>query len=131
MRLKSGVYSLLCLCIGVVPYTLWRQDALFLTPLRQWLPKTDPLPPHPAARMLLYNFPDAMWYLGLLLLMRFAPYKALRWCAVAMPFIHEGMQGVGLLDGTFDVFDIVTYLITLILFTIWEKKLAISSMPAL
>ena len=76
---------------------------------------------------LVYCLPDALWYMSLLLVQTFF-LKETGWLnrllvgiAFSLPFLLEIGQYLGLISGTIDWLDIITYCITLILFLCLRK----------
>lgn len=76
---------------------------------------------------LVYCLPDALWYISLLLVQTlFLREKGwlnymLVGIAISLPFLLETSQYYGLVTGTFDWYDILTYCFTLILFLCLRK----------
>lgn len=76
---------------------------------------------------LLYCLPDALWYMSLLLVqILFLEEKGwlnrlLVGTAISLPFLLEIGQYLGIVSGTFDWYDILTYCLTLILFLCLRK----------
>lgn len=114
--------SALCLVAGVMPYVLWRHDAIFLSPLHTYLP-------HPATRpptWILDHLSDAAWYMALILAASAiardtAAEKAAFGLTLALPFVSETLQIADNFPGTFDTYDILTYLIILTIYLIIHK----------
>lgn len=124
-NMSKSILPILLLFIGVLIYALFRPDVIFLKPLWNILSKN----PHPIinniddtifGKLLIYSFPDALWYAALLIIQK----KVLRnsllskiiyGFSIALPFILEILQGLHLINGTFDWIDILCYLATLIL----------------
>ena len=78
--------------------------------------------------MLLYCFPDGLWYAALLILQsslvnQEKTGKIMLLLSMLLPFMLEFAQLFGLIPGTFDCYDLITYLIILILFIPCAKKL--------
>lgn len=119
--LLSG--SLLCLVVGVIPYLLWRRDALFLACLGLG-ESTFPSPDQSlTGYWLCYSFSDAAWYLALIMaLSAFSDKSKISrltfYSGLAMPFVFEFMQIFKAIPGTFDFIDIATYFIILIIYLI-------------
>lgn len=74
-----------------------------------------------------YCLPDALWYMSLLLV-QLLFLKETGWLnrlliaiAFSLPFLLETGQYIGLISGTFDWFDIISYCLTLILFLCLRK----------
>ena len=81
----------------------------------------------PFTYFIVYCLPDALWYMSLLLVQTFF-LKETGWLnrllvgiAFSLPFLLEIGQYLGLISGTFDWLDIITYCITLILFLCLRK----------
>lgn len=119
------------LLIGASIYLLFRQDAIFVS----WIDADIlrylyiEIPNDCNSRIiyiLLYCLPDALWYAALLVLQKpFIQYgllsKLLFWACVILPFLMEILQYFGLMPGTFDWFDILTYFMTLITMLLCER----------
>ncbi|MDE6452773.1 MAG: hypothetical protein K2L27_01060 [Muribaculaceae bacterium] len=123
MRIAAAAAMLL---LGASLYVLFRPDAVFLMPFSAWLPEPLPAGEGVVARVLRCNAADALWYAALLALMPAGspPRGILVRCAVALPFVHEGCQGVGIVPGTFDIMDLVAYISALSIYTLlWKKEL--------
>lgn len=78
---------------------------------------------------LIYSLPDALWYVALLLLQPIPrkdrisiSSRVLTLTAVALPFIHEGLQYLGVAPGSFCFIDLSFYLIILILYIVCLGK---------
>ncbi len=78
---------------------------------------------------LLFCLPDILWYTALLLSQKqfyntdsiFS--KILLYITALLPFILEFMQYFGVIAGTFDIIDIIFYLLILLIFiTLWKRK---------
>lgn len=111
--------------IGVIIYALFRSDIIFLNVvsgqhegiLSLWAVQHSS---SPLVYFVVYCLPDAMWYAALLLTQY--PMRSmglfnsiLYWVGVAIPFALEGLQHFKLIPGTFDVADIITYILTYII----------------
>lgn len=75
-----------------------------------------------------YSLPDALWYGALLLIQnniasKHIISKFLFYISVCLPFLLEILQYYRVIPGTFDIVDIIIYLLTLILFLCLRKKL--------
>lgn len=81
---------------------------------------------------LVFCLPDALWYMSLLLIQTFFLNETgwlnrlLVSIAISLPFILEIGQYLGLISGTFDWFDIITYCFTLTLFLCLRKTSLLS-----
>ena len=81
-----------------------------------------------ATYFFLYCLPDALWYFSLLLFQ--LPYtqtiqgKFLFGLSAMLPFVMEFFQKFGIIKGTFDWWDILTYVIvlTITLIAPWKQK---------
>lgn len=116
----------ICLIIGTIPYILFRQQVAFLEPVKEVLPREMALPDTALSRFVMFHFSDGMWYLGLLILMGALHTKQrgdniIFAVAASMPFMLEAAQGLRLIEGTFDLLDLTTYLIILILYLLWQN----------
>ena len=122
--------SFLFLLGGSFLYIIFRPDVLFLLPFENAI---DEIPPFEiqhgiVAYTIIYNLPDALWYAAILFLQK-NPWKTKwNWIAVftvSLPFIHELCQLTGVLPGTFDLADLLFYIITLTIFLIiWKKEIS-------
>ncbi|MCM1037604.1 MAG: hypothetical protein NC406_09815 [Bacteroides sp.] len=127
--------SLALLIAGTLPYVLWRHDAIFLRPLRPWLPAAPPLPPSALTAWLLYSFPDGAWYAAMLVAAgaytcHTAAERAVRAAILALPFVLEALQAAGIIAGTADMADILTYTTILILYLTMRKLKLSKSLAA-
>lgn len=118
MRSRLAVAAIL-LIAGAFPYIFIRQDAVFMSAFLTLLPEPLELPDRWWSHILLYNFPDAAWYGALLCTIHAIPSKDIPSSYVAkisllLPFILEFMQLSDVIPGTFDLSDIMSYVITLI-----------------
>lgn len=122
------------LVIGACIYLLFRQDTLFveyLFGIKEGIFSHLDLS-HPLSYFLVYCLPDGLWYLALLHtnnLISHTPYSHHDRCSsvinimvMSAPFILEIGQATGHLAGTFDICDLLTYLFTLIAYSIWARK---------
>lgn len=121
------------LLVGAIIYLLFRQDVIFVS----WIDadilqrlRIEMSDNHNGifTYIFLYCLPDALWYAALLVLQKpFVRYgllsKILFCICVILPFTMEILQYFGLWPGTFDWFDILTYLTTLIILLLCEKIL--------
>lgn len=120
------------LLIGGLIYLIFRQDILALQYIKdcEWL-KSIRVEIHSNSffiNWIIYSLPDALWYYSLLSFM-IAFYdktiinRILFIIAVLLPFIWESLQYFRVLSGTYDNIDITFYIITLIIFLCFQKKL--------
>ena len=134
MKLTAGNntafwWALACLTAGAAMYALCRIDIVFIRFLRlDSLPHLSLNTMNPLVYWLVYCLPDGLWYLALLLVQHriFLRDSLLSRCclylAVLLPFLIEGLQALHWISGTFDWWDILTYLFTLILFALCVRK---------
>ncbi len=129
-RYTFALLSLLLLIPGTVIYIYMRQDIIFVQNLpfefKTQIPKEVC---YGSPRyLLIYCLPDALWYAALLLcqlalMSNRVVGKIILSTAIISPFVLELGQSVGLVNGTFDVLDILSYLFVLTFFMIlWYKK---------
>jgi hypothetical protein len=113
----------------MVLYAAGRPHILFV----EWMhlnvfPSIDWNRENPFLYWMFFCLPDGLWYFALLLIQySIMNKKSLlsRLCtylAVALPFVLEMLQSFQWIIGTFDWFDILTYLLILILFWLCVKK---------
>lgn len=132
---KSTYIALILLIFGCVFYTVCRQDIIFFSLLGKpnFLEYIRYDIHYQEGNIFLYFllfcFPDAVWYMALLLLQKQfynadSVFSKVLFCLSALlPFVLEFMQYFGIIAGTFDVFDLITYLITFLIFLIvWKRK---------
>ncbi len=128
--------SLLMLLAGSSIYILFRQDAIFLSGVdSQLLEMIHIRIPDSNNCFLLYWFmyclPDGLWYAALLLMLSAfendytSGIRLPFLLGIILPFFMECFQYLGIVSGTFDILDLITYLIILLLFILW-KNLKIS-----
>lgn len=118
------VLGIFLLILGTVPYILWHQDVIFLNSIRIWLPCVPALRHSGLNDFFIYNFPDGAWFLALLLIQRYiGTLKIFELCAIALAIILELGQYLGWISGTFDLLDLLTYIIIFILFKLCTTKL--------
>lgn len=116
-------WSITLLLIGVAIYILFRKDILFVqffTGISDGPLFIKSQQPSPILCFIVYCLPDGLWYASLLLLLNALSsddnfFKAINIVALASPFILEILQLTKTIPGTFDIFDIITYAITLII----------------
>lgn len=134
---KKNIYvAMLLLFAGSLVYLLFRQDVIFLSRVNQdvlhifhiSIERSDNI----LIYILLYCLPDGLWYAALLMSqVSFVQCGRMNklWfgMAVALPFLLEALQGWHCIAGTFDLYDIITYLITLLIFMLCKKSLLFKS----
>ena len=123
--------SFLLLLAGSLIYATCRQEVLFLMPISpELLAKIKIEVDYANCNMftswIIFCLPDAFWYMALLTFQLKLcdggfTEKTIFVLSIALPFILEAMQWLGLMPGTFDWLDILTYLLALTLFTLCQK----------
>ena len=121
------------LLLGAIIYMLFRPEVLFLVHFpNDFISKisididASVISTCPFMYFVVFCLPDALWYAALLIFQS-AIYvdnltsKLVLVFSILFPFIHESMQKIGMLSGTFDWLDIITYLLTLILLLCTKK----------
>lgn len=122
----EGACALICLIMGCCIYCMCRSHILFM----DWMgiSGTIPILHTPISIWCVYSLPDGLWYMSLLLLIdllcqvysnlsnqKITPNIMMSF-AVILPFIIEIAQKRHIIYGIYDIVDIYTYLITLIIF---------------
>lgn len=121
------------LALGGLIYILFREEVIFTSWLRTTLHINPPICGHIVdgdtivGYIILFSLADALWYGALLLfdlLLRSDTLysRVITLLTTSFPFIFELLQLCHIIPGTFDCFDILTYLLTLILFLLCSKK---------
>ena len=136
---KSAYIALLLLIVGSGIYATCRQNVFFLVPFRgtkflEWI-KIDVHYQNGNifTYFLLFCLPDVLWYIALLLLQipfynRSRTNKIFFYVAASLPFIFEFLKYIKVISGTFDIVDIIFYLVTFLIFLfIWKRKQLIIS----
>ena len=127
------LWAFLMLIIGAGIYYICRVPIIAFTkihlaPVENIACATD----NPLIYFVVFCLPDALWYMSLLLIQTlFLEEKGwlnrlLVGIAISLPFLLETGQYIGLIAGTFDWFDIITYCLTLILFLCLRKTSLLS-----
>jgi len=131
---KNTCIALLLLVVGVGIYATCRQDVIFLAPFREtkFLELIKINIHYQSGNyftyFLLFCLADVLWYIALLLLQkqyynRSVANKILFYFAAALPFILEFLQYFKVIAGTFDIVDIIFYLLTFLIFLIiWKRN---------
>lgn len=122
------IFVVACLLLGTGIYYLFRTPIIAFAKLHitqvdiQIVNKDNPF-----IYFLIYCLPDALWYMSLLLVQTLF-FKEKGWLnrllvgtAISLSFLLETGQYFGFISGTFDLYDILTYCITLILFICLRK----------
>ncbi len=120
------------LIAGALIYALFRQEVLFLTHIPSDLLSKIKIDIDynnctAVTYFLIFCLPDALWYAALLifqsaLLEKNITAKFVFIVSVLLPFIYEMMQKASLIPGTFDWMDIFTYLLTLLILFLCQRK---------
>lgn len=131
-KIINFIIGTITLLIGGLIYLIFRQDILALQYIKdcEWL-KSIRVEIHSNSffiNWIIYSLPDALWYYSLLSFMFIFYEKTilsrfLILIAIILPYIWEFSQFFHLLLGTYDNIDIIFYLITLIIFLCFQKKL--------
>lgn len=125
--------SFLLLLVGALIYATCRQDAMFLMSVNPELlakikVEVDYTNCNLFMYLILFCLPDALWYMALLIVQtelysgERLLEKVLFHLSIALPFILEMLQKVDFMPGTFDWFDIFTYLLTLMIFILCQRN---------
>ncbi|MDH6303662.1 hypothetical protein M2459_000404 [Parabacteroides sp. PF5-5] len=126
------IFAIILFLIGCLIYLTCRQDILLFTYLGDsvFLKKINIsifYDGNPLIYFFLFCFPDFLWYLALLII-QFAFYKTgivgkiIFYVAIILPFILEIMQLHDIISGTYDIFDIITYIVTFLLWLSYYFK---------
>ena len=130
-RVNIAILAFIMLVLGSLIYIFFREEVIFTS----WITNRVDIPNYGylingdtvIGHILLYSLADALWYGALLfmdlLLRSDTPYsRVITYLTMALPFIWECSQLLDILPGTFDWTDILIYLLTLIIFTLWSRK---------
>lgn len=123
---KQIVLAIVSLVMGCLIYILFRQDILAI----HWIGNPKWIEPfrinigydgNLLTYILLYCLSDALWFFSLLIL-QFQFFdesiilcNVLLYSTIALPFILEALQYFKIIGGTFDILDVVSYLIVLLI----------------
>lgn len=121
----------LMIIIGAGLYLAYRQDVIFFN----WIPKSyietirnTIINIIPTRRyFIVYCLPDGLWY-GALLIFQSAflgktyKSKCVFWISILLPFIWETLQIFPNISDPFDPLDLVTYCLTLLIFTFLSSQ---------
>lgn len=128
-RYTFALLSLLLLILGAIIYIYMRQNIIFVLNLPfEFRTQISKEVCYGSPRyLLIYVLPDALWYAALLLcqlalMSNSVVGKIILSTAIISPFVLELGQSVGLVNGTFDVLDLLSYLFVLTFFILWYKK---------
>lgn len=117
------IWSIVLLLAGTCIYILCRKEILFVeytTGIKEGVLYSLCQTSNPIVGFIVYSLPDALWYASLLLLLRSLSSKdrfshAMYFLGVSLPFILEILQMESLIPGTFDIYDLLAYISTLII----------------
>ena len=136
-RERKDIYvAIVLLLAGSLVYLLFRQDIIFLSWVNRDVLHMFQVPidndDNLLVYLLRYCLSDGLWYASLLMSqVSFVQCGRMNklWfgVAVALPFLLEALQGWHCIAGTFDLYDIITYLITLLIFMLCKKSLLFKS----
>lgn len=116
---------------GTIPYILFRQDVIFLNPIREYLLCTFTFKHSWLSDFVVYNYPDGAWFLSLLLMQRYiSTMKVFEFCAIIMALMLECGQYFKWIPGTFDLMDISIYITIFILYKLADSPTLIKSESA-
>ncbi len=123
------IAGIICFVTGVMIYLLWR-EGLLIHRVISWLgcntlldilnqSVADLQPPE----WMIYSLPDGLWALSyiLIILAQEMPHKLI-WASVIplVGFFSELLQLAGLMPGTFDIIDLIIYILPLIILYSYE-----------
>lgn len=123
---KKIIIAIVSLILGCLVYLLFRQDivAIYWIGNPEWIKSFGiniTTENNSFTYCLLYCLPDALWFFSLLVLQfqfhdnSIILSNILLYSTIALPFVLETLQYCNIIDGTFDILDIVFYLITLVI----------------
>lgn len=127
MRLAVRIISiLLCLLTGTILYIFLNPNVIFLEPVCEQLPARVQVDDNICLILMRNYMADMLWYCALILTIDAIPRpdmpsKVVYFLTLMLPFVIECLQGVHLLHGIFDWWDIFAYVIVLIIYLIWKK----------
>lgn len=115
--------AIVCLLLGAMMYLLFREDIIFINLLKlNKVCHRHSLGESAFAYWFIYCFPDALWYISLILFQTVLSRHYNTLCRVAfwviilaLPYALEILQYLRLMYGTFDWWDMITYLVITIL----------------
>ena len=121
--------SLLLLIVGAGVYFYYRLPIFVFQKLnipQEYRSQVDTQ--NPIVYFMIFCLPDALWYMSFLLIETiFLPLmsslsKISLIIALCLPFILEFLQYFEIIKGTFDIYDILTYCLTLIIYLLCIKR---------
>ena len=129
---KQICISFLLLLIGAMIYIIYRPNVYFLMCfpiglLEKIKVDIDYANCSIGTYIFIFCLPDSLWYASLLIFQS-ALYERQKIAiflfslSVFLPFIYELLQKIGIVAGTFDIMDLFTYLLTLIIVLLCQRK---------
>lgn len=129
--LRYSYPVLIPLIAGLSIYLLLRHDTLFigaLIGLEDGL-LCDYVSDTPFMNFVIYCVPDGLWYLSLLHVNELIHKQCLDnrktildWVVLTIPYSFEIAQLTEWIPGTFDLMDILTYVVITTIYLIWKRK---------
>lgn len=129
--LKYVIYAYAFLFTGSLIYVFFRQEVFFMSLISddvsdKFYVDID-VNQSLMSYIMVFCLPDALWYLALLVSqLPFVRYgiscKILFGVCIVIPFVLELFQYFNCIAGTFDIYDVIIYVFTLLVFLIWERK---------
>lgn len=129
---RRGFISFLLLLIGGMIYVVFRQDVIFLdhiplAVLEKIRIEIDYSHCHWVVYLLVFCLPDALWYAALMIFQIWLYDGAIQSkmtfvFAASIPFVYETLQKFATIRGTFDWLDVGSYLLTLIIIVLCQRK---------
>lgn len=120
---KIYLYAFFCILLGILLYVFFRTDVIFLQILEIDHSPLIVLGSNFLENFILYNLADILWALALLLFATGINDKPVRIIALIIPTLMELLQCFKVGPGTFDIIDLIAYIvISLLFFVIWKRK---------
>lgn len=120
---KLMLCTIVCVLAGTAIYILFRKDVYFVKfmGIDSW--KNIELPPSFITQFVLYNLSDLLWALALMLFLCMQTSHLVKICGLIVPILMECAQLSDVCPGTFDMIDLLIYLLMSISFYIkWKLK---------
>lgn len=134
VEIKKYIIPTLFILLGCVIYLTYRQDSLFVSILPKSLLNLISIPninkDNDLCNFLLYSLPDGLWYASLILI-QYSLYSdnilylIVLHISYALPFVLEFLQFFQIINGTFCIVDLSTYLLTFIILKLWKRKMVL------
>lgn len=115
-----------CILVGVIPYVIWNQEAIFLSPFKRFLPDNFSCDNSLLITIIRNHLADLLWCLALFLIqdaLTGCRENFLTYIAYVIPFACEFCQLAHIIPGTFDPLDILIYLFILIIYKRCRRRL--------